>query len=284
MNDRKECELVRGHKLLLAATLAAALSVSACGDGATTGSSPAGGSSAATPTGSGVSAQTRAAIDAAYTGSYGASPDTSPRPEPGMNIWLVTLSATYGAPQELVDAAKLMGWDVTVFDGQYTPDVVIDGLRQAVADKADGVIVGYADCASIKAGLQDVRDAGIPIVNIDSSDCDKNIGPDGEITDSGQPTLFDSGIGYHNPDNHASPLTFAEFWQLFNSYQALGIVGGTQGQAKLIVMSESDLLLNFVGIRELKATLEEHCPGCEIVDIVDFVGTDFGTGIQQKVA
>jgi ribose transport system substrate-binding protein len=239
---------------------------------------------AGSSTGSGLSSQARAAIATAYQGSFGAPPASSLKPEPGKNIWLVTLSASFGAPGELAAAAGLMGWHVTVFDGKFTPDVEVDGLRQAIADKADAVIVAYADCATIKAGLQDVRKAGIPVVNIESSDCDQQIGADGVVGNTGQPGLFDSGVGYYNPADPGRPLTFAEFWQIFARYQALGIIDGTNGRAKIIALSETDLRLNFVSLRIFKATLRALCPGCQIVDTVDFVGSDLGPGLQQKVA
>jgi ribose transport system substrate-binding protein len=231
-----------------------------------------------------LSADTQAAIESAYTGTSVKPPTTSPKPEPGKNIWFVTLSANYGTPDELVAAGKLMDWRVKVFDGEFTPDTVVTGLRQAVADKADGVIVGYADCATIKAGLQDVEKAGIPVVNVESTDCNQEISDDGIIGETGQPGLFDSGVGYVNPDDPDRPLTFPELWNVFTTYQALGLIDGTQGQAKIIALSETDLRLNFSGLRAFKDTLEAHCPACEIVEEVEFVGTDYGSGLQQKVA
>lgn len=267
----------RSRRFLLAtAVVLSAIATTACGpgDGASTGDS----------TAAELSAQTQEAIEDAYKGSVGKPPASSPKPQPGKNIWLITLSPSLGEPNELVAAAKLMGWRVTVFDGKFTPDLVVSGMRQAVADKADGVVVAYADCATIKAGLQDVKKAGIPVVNIESSDCDLQIGTDGVLGKSGQPGLFDSEVGYHNPDNPDSALTFAEAWKIFATYQALGLIEGRKGQAKIIALSETDIRLNFVGLRSLKATLKEHCPGCEIVDTVEFVGGDLGPKLQEKVA
>lgn len=261
--------------LLTAALALGAVTITACSSG---------GTATEKATATGLSAQTQAAVEAAYHGSFGAPPTTSPKPQPGKDIWLVTLSATYGAPGEMVAAAKLIGWHLTVFDGKFSPDIVIDGLRQAIADHADGVIVAYADCATIKAGLQDVTKAGIPVVNIESSDCNQQIGTDGVLRKSGQPALFDSGVGYNNPANPNHPLTFAEFYQTFATYQALGVIDGMKGRAKIIALSETDLRLNFVALRSFKATLKARCPACQIVDTVEFVGTDFGTGLQQKIA
>ena len=269
---------ISGHRrFLLAMALAlSSITIAACGGSETEGSDR--------PTAAGLSAGTQEAIDAAYEGSSGTPPTSSPAPEPGKKIWFVTLSLTFGTPDELVAAAELMGWRVKVFDGKFTPDTVVTGLRQAVADGADGVIVGYSDCATIKAGLQEVEEAGIPVVNIESTDCDQQISDDGIIGETGQPALFDSGVGYLNPDDPDSPLSFPEFWSIFTTHQALGMIDGTEGRAKIIALSETDLRLNFSGLRDFKTRLDEHCPGCEIVDEVEFVATDLGSGLQQKVA
>src|SRR5262249_19010166 len=118
----------RGRHFWIATALVAATLASA---GCRSGQRTAAGDS----TGAGLSARTRAAIATAYRGSFGAPPASSARPERGKNIWLAPLSASWGAPAELVAAARLMGWHVTVFDGKFTPDAEVDGLRQAVAEK-----------------------------------------------------------------------------------------------------------------------------------------------------
>ncbi len=203
-----------GARIWLAtAMVLSALASSACGAD-TSGSS----------TGDRLSARTQDAVEAAYKGIIGEPPTSSPKPQPGKNIWLVTLSPDLGAPDEMVAAAKQLGWNVTVFDGKFSPDVMVSGLRQAVADGADGVVVAYADCADIKAGLEDLAKAGIPVVNIESTDCDVSVGDDGALSDSGQPGLFDAQVGYDNADDPDSPLIFAEAWKIFAAYQALGII------------------------------------------------------------
>jgi ribose transport system substrate-binding protein len=196
----------------------------------------------------------------------------------------VTISPSLGSPEGLEKAAELLDWRVTVFDGKFTPDLLVNGNRQAIADGADGIVIGFADCATIKAGLQDADDAGIPVINLESSDCDVEITDEGAIEETGQPGLFDSEVGYHNPEDPEDPLSFIEVWNVFTSYQALGIAEGTDGAGKVIVLSETDIRVNFSGLRSFKETLEEQCPDCEIVETIEFTGGDLGVKLQDKVA
>ena len=268
----------RTRKFLIVVALVLGVGATAACGGSSGGSSG-GGSDAP-----GLDAAAKDAIEAAYEGSLGEPPTSAPAPQGGMNIWLVTQSPSLGAPEELQKAAELLDWRVTVFDGKFTPDLMVNGIRQAIADNADGIVIGFADCASIKAGLQDAKDAGIAVVNIESTDCDVQITDDGAIEQTGQPGLFDSEVGYQNLEDPEDPLSFVEVWNVFTSYQALGIAEGTEGGGKVIVLSETDLRVNFSGLRSFKETLEEYCPDCEIVDTIEFTGGDLGVKLQDKVA
>jgi ribose transport system substrate-binding protein len=269
---------VHGKVVAMLATGVTVLGMSACGaaGGSSGGSRP------------GLTPEAQKAVDAAFRGSFGAPPSDSPDPKPGENIWLVTNSAQYvdfQAPGQIVDAAKQMGWNLTVFDGQFNPDTMVSGLRQAVADKADGIIAFGVDCAIAKAGYQDVADAGIPVVAFQSLDCNQSIDKDGTITDTGEPGLFDAVVTYNDPSDPAKPLSFAEFYRdIVGTYQALGIIGGTNGDAKIIKLRQTDLQTFFAVDGGFDKALDTYCPDCEVVDTVDFVGSDLGPTLQDKVA
>lgn len=178
-----------------------------------------------------------------------------------------------------------MGWDLTIFDGQFNPDTVVSGLRQAIADQADGVIVFGVDCAIAKAGFEDVAAAGIPIVGFQVLDCDQTVDGDGVVKDSGDPGLFDSVVTYNNPDDPAKPLTFAEFYgTLVASYQALGIIEGTDGAAKIIKLKQTDAPTFLAVDHGFDETIEADCPDCEVVETVEITGADLGAALQDKVA
>lgn len=268
------------HRKVVAVVAAAAtvLGVSACGAGiGSTGGS-----------GDGLTPEAEEAVDAAFEGSFGSPPTDSPDPEPGKNIWLITISAQYTdfeAPGQMADAADKMGWDLTIFDGQFNPDTVVSGLRQAVADQADGVIVFSVDCSIAKAGFDDVHSAGIPVVAFESIDCDQAVNEDGAVTDTGEPGLFDAIVAYNDPEDPDKPLTFPEFWGgVAAPYQALGIIGATDGAAKIIKLRQTDTQSTLASDRGFDETLDEYCPDCEVVETVELVGSDIGPALQDKVA
>jgi ribose transport system substrate-binding protein len=264
--------------LALVASAVMVLGTAACG--------AAGGSSGGS--GNGLTDEAQEAADAAFEGSFGAPPADSPDPQPGENIWFITISAQYTdfeVDGQMADAAEQMGWDLTIFDGQFNPDTVVNGLRQAIADQADGVIVYGVDCPVAKAGFEDVADAGIPIVGFQVFDCDQGVDEDGAVIDTGEPGLFDAVVTYDDPADADVPLNFAQFYgEVVPSVQALGIIEATDGAAKIIKLKQTDAPTFLAVDHGFDAALEEYCPDCEIVETVDVVGADLGPALQDKVA
>lgn len=260
----------------VAATCVLGLVAVGCGSGDSSSAQEGGQKTTTT----GVDAAARPVIDAAYKGSFAAPPSSSPKPKAGRNIWFIPFSAQlqdWREPGQINDAAKALGWRLTTFDGKFSPDTVVTGLRQAIADKADGVVLMVVDCAPVKAALQEVRRAGIPVVAAESLDCNE--------TKPGAPALFDAQAAYNNPRDPAAPLSYADFIKNVWGYsQALGVIDGTGGKAKIIDVKEADLKATVLADDGIRDALKDHCPGCTIVDTVEIVGTDLGSSLQQKVA
>jgi ribose transport system substrate-binding protein len=227
-----------------------------------------------------INAGAQKAIEAAYKGTFAEPPSTSPEPGAGKNIWFIPFSAQlqdWKEPGQITDAAKALGWKLTIFDGKFSPDTVVTGLRQAIADKADGIVLMVVDCAPIRAALQEVDRAGIPVVAAESLDCDE--------TKAGEPKLFDASAAYFNPSEPDVPVTYGDFIKNTWGYsQGLGIIAGTSGKAKLIDVRETDLKATVLGDDGIRKALRDHCPDCEIVETVEIVGSDLGPTLQQKVA
>lgn len=270
---------MKSNRKFLSVTVVAVTTVVLAACGLSSGSNSPNGSTS-------LSANTQKAIDAAYKGDFGTPPQTAPKPSPGKNIWVVTLSATvidYHAAGQIIDAAKLMGWHVTIFDGKFSPDTIVSGLRQAVAAKADGIVLTAVDCASVKAGLQDVKAAHIPVVGVEDLDCNQQVGNNGVLQDTGQPGLFSAQPLYNLPSGGVT--TFVGFYGgVYGPYQAVGMAAGTKGNGKIIALDETDVPFIAVGFDAFNKTLAQSCPACKIVDTIDFVGTDLGPTLQQKVA
>lgn len=269
---------VQRKGVAMIATAATVLGMSACGG--------AGDSSGGS--GAGLDTEAEEAVDTAYEGSFGTPPAESPDPAPDKNIWLVMSSAQitdFNEDGQIVDAADQMGWDLTLFDGQFNTDTMVSGLRQAVADQADGVIAYTVDCATAKAGFEDVVDAGIPVVAFESVDCDQAVEDDGTIVETGQPGLFDAVVTYDDPVEDGKLLSYLEFLQVaYARNQALAIIEATDGSAKVIKLKETDYQSTLATDRGFDDALKEHCPDCEVVETVELTGADFGAPLQDKVA
>jgi ribose transport system substrate-binding protein len=225
-----------------------------------------------------VSTAVRAKIDRALEGSFTAPRADAPRPQPGKNVWFIPLSSSiddFSAPGGIHDAAKAMGWKLTEFDGKYSSDNIVSGIRQAIADHADGIVTYVVDCPLIKSALKDARAAGVKVVGGAASDCDE--------VQSGESALFDSMTRYHSATSDV-PVRYQDFLrEHWGPAQALAAIAGTGGKAKIIDVTEPDLQPVIQQDKGLRAELEKSCPACEIVDTVSFTGGEVGTPLQQRI-
>lgn len=270
------------HLATVFAVLAlAGLGISACGGSESTGTE-------STSTGAGLNADTEKAIEGAFVGSYGKPPTSSPKPEAGKNIWFITLDsslADHKAPGQIFDAAEALGWNVKMYDGKFSPDTIVTGLRQAIADKADGVMLYAVDCPNVKAGLEDVNKAGIPIVSWEGIDCNQEVDQQGELSETKDRRHFDAQVVYNDPDNPGKQLEYTDFYRdVMGYYQGLVMIGGTDGKAKIIKLKETDIASTLLGDKGFEQALADHCPDCEVVETIEFVGTEIGPPLQQKVS
>jgi ribose transport system substrate-binding protein len=248
------------------AAVALLLTVSACGGSETPTASGATPSNAAA-TGDGV-AQADQKLKDLYAGVTFKSPPTDVvGHQTGKSIWVIDLSlaAAEGAlvAQAAQEAGASLGWKVTVFDGQFTPSRYLDGVRQAIAAKADGIFLYAIDCAGIKSALQQARTAGIKVAAAESSDCPSDKLFDGEVTYTQGP--------------------FETWAASAGAAEADWIISKTRGKAQVINLFENDTnstrAIQRGFIDEMKT-----CPGCTVVDTVTFTGADIGPALQQKVA
>jgi hypothetical protein len=92
---------------------------------------------------------------------------------------LMYLSAGLSSPSGTagVEALKALeaqlGFTLVTYDGQFTPSKYQEGMRQAVAQRVDALIVYGVDCAGNEAALREVHAAGIKIIGLQSVDCDE---------------------------------------------------------------------------------------------------------------
>ncbi|MGG6383405.1 sugar ABC transporter substrate-binding protein [Paenarthrobacter sp. NEAU-H11] len=253
--------------LRLAATLGVAVGIAvpmtACG-GSSVGTDASGGGSGTTTT----DAQYVAILDELYKGTY-QEPNGPVIAEPaaGKNIWVMPAGSNAEVMVDVVDgvkeAATKLGWEVTVFDGEFSPTTQLAGVQQALAAGADGIITYAVDCSAIKNGLAQAKQANVPTINIAGEECD--------------PPAFAYTVAYPGFDSKADYIT------AYGEAQANYAIAKTNGRAKVILSTQTDLHASLLQSEGMVAALSK-CSGCEVVGDVKFVGADFGPALQSKIS
>jgi ribose transport system substrate-binding protein len=259
-----------------AALIAAAASLGACGSssgGGSTQSDPGTGLASATTSGDGYLAEAQAAVKKAESenGTY-VLPEGGPTAQKGKSVYVVAcgLSAEACAQpaKSVQEAAKTLDWKVTIVDGKFSPAGYDAGIRQAIAAKADGIIVVAIDCSNAKGALQAAKAANIPVVGVYAYDCsDPMVG--------GQ-SLFSATIDSNGPPDK---------WALDNAkLRAQYAVAASDGKAKAISLDQPEFLVAKYWTKGFADEFKK-CADCELVASVPFTASDLGSGnAPQKLA
>jgi ribose transport system substrate-binding protein len=198
---------------------------------------------------------------------YSAPPKTSPPPQKGKNVWIMSCDQSIPSCSTpvggAVEAARAMGWKVTLYDAKLNPARIVEGYRQAIAAKADGMITYSIDCSLAKGALASVKKAGIKVVTGESLDCE------------GDPQ-FDYVVDY-------TQGKFPEWFSATGDMAGTNLIAGTNGAPKVIVLNQTDVPLLVPALDGFKKRMAECGATCEIVDTIDFTTPDLGTSLQQKV-
>jgi ribose transport system substrate-binding protein len=101
--------------------------------------------------------------DAPWTG-----PTSGPKAATGKTIVFVAQTMTNpgvaGAAKGVQEAAKAIGWNARIVDGQGDQSGISSAFGQALSVKPDGIIVGGFDPNTISAQIKQANDQGIPVV------------------------------------------------------------------------------------------------------------------------
>lgn len=208
------------------------------------------------------------AIEVAFKDTSRQPPTEGPEAQKDKSVWVIACSAIIESCSVPADAAaeagEAIGWDITEFDGGLSPDKQAEGIRQAVAAGADGIILAGIDCAKVTAPLQDAKDKGVDVISFYAFDCDDpNVG--GEALETGQVNFGDQFD------------TYADVAKAFGRVKANYVIAKTGGEAKILnIGSEDYLVMDYIN-RGFEAGIAT-CPNCEIVDKVEFVEADLLSG------
>jgi ribose transport system substrate-binding protein len=198
------------------------------------------------------------------------------KPEPGKKITVVDygLESYSGQAfkQGVEEAGKAAGWQVDVVDGEFSSNKQLTAIRKAVAEKVDGIAVYVMDCPTVQAGVEEAKEAGIPVVYTEGYDCS-------ELKDGGPETGYTNGK-YNLLGGKSGSLE--EYELLLGEVQAAGAIVENKGAAKSILMNETDSNVT-LQITEGYERISEACGECTIEKTIDFVASEFGPPLQEKV-
>lgn len=251
----------------VAAALAASVMLSACG------SSESGGSASTVATGNGqdnvATAQTK--LDALYKGSYAAPAAQGPAAQKGKKVFLVNVGVQAPTGSKVAEsareAAKVLGWELTVFDGKFEPNLYQEGIRQAIASDAD-VIWNFAiDCPVARTAFEEAKKAGIPVVAQEAADCSD--------ADPAAPSLFSENLKYVEG-------SFLDWAKALGAAQADWVIAKTKGQAKVIEIAVPDLIIT-KALHEGFIAEMKTCDTCEVVQTVETSAAVLGPALQSKI-
>ena len=254
---------------LVAIPAVTALVLAGCGGSKSTGTTAAnaGGDYLAT-------AQAKVATD--YRGTNRA-PDPTPR-KGATGKKIVVISAgqsgiSSAVPSNAaVEAAKALGWDVTLYDEKLDPSNGPGLMRQALAAGADGIIVDANDCPLIKQPLQEAKDKGVLVVPIYAFDCNDPI-----FGGSGS-ALFSGVVNFG-----AQAKDVDAFTRSYGADQADAIIAATNGHARVVFFNDEEFTVLRYTAEGFKAELAK-CADCKVVAEVDFKAAELGPQLQQKAA
>jgi len=213
-------QVIRGS--LAALAVVAAVFAAGCGSSKSADTSTSSGSSTASS--GGKSADLKAfEAKAAKTVSDAAAkqtttpPTTGPKPVAGKSIFVIPCAAAAegcaGPARAAAEAGKAIGWKTTQIDPAGDPSKQAAAIRQAIAAKADGIVIEAIDAQSITEPLKQAKAAGIKVVTFAS------VGPK---------ELFDQDL----PEVSA----FEEEGYIM----AASLYGATNGDMKLVMMTGTD--------------------------------------------
>ncbi len=265
------------NRMLLASVTSMIFILTACGSTQGSGSSASQTSSSSEAASSSATDQVvtsaTTVADAALKLSTAPLPSVATTPPKGINLWIIScLQAADGcslASAGAEEAAKALGWKVTLFDGKGDPAVYADGVRQAIADSANVIMPVVIDCGTIKAPLQEAKRDGIYVYGLLGIDCT-------DPSQGGGQSLFDGQASYGSYAKN-----YVEFGQKLGQLKADYIISRMNGHAKVIEFRGDDLAIVKIIMDAFEKELAT-CAACEVVDKVNFTLADLGPPLTAK--
>ena len=191
-------------------------------------------------------------------------PKTGPKAATGKTIIYVAQTmqngGVAGAEKGVEEAAKAIGWTVRVLDGQGTQAGMSAAVDQAVTLKADGIVIGGFDPATVKAGIDSAKAANIPV-----------IGWHAAATSGPQPDL---GLFSNVTTLRADVSKISADWVIYDS----------KGKGGVVVFTDKSIPFAHGKSDEIVAELKT-CSSLKLLKYDDIpIGNDTATRVQTETA
>ena len=193
---------------------------------------------------------------------------TEPAKAPkGVKLAIVSCSATLKGCQipaeAAVEAAKALGWQATILDGQANPKTQASAMLDALAWGATVILASSVDYHSIQLALNQAQKAGVPVAAVGQ----------GGDTPNALPVLEPGQLAWAfavDPDNYALGKHIAEW-----------IIKDSDGKANVIAFNDKEfdgVVTQHSGVMDTLA----KCAGCK-VDEQSFAASQIATNLGQQV-
>lgn len=187
-------------------------------------------------------------------------PSTGPVAQAGKTIVFVSTdqrdSGPRGVAEAVEEAAKVIGWNYRVIDGQGSISGRSAALNQAIALKPDGIVLGSVDAKEQSALIQQAAASGIKIVGWHS------LAKPGPAAAQGIFTNLTT-----------DPLDVAKAAVMY-------VIAASDGKAGVVILTDSTYEIA-IAKSDAMAALVKQCGGCQLLKIEDTPLSDTATRIPQ---
>ncbi len=216
-------------------------------------------------------------------GSYQSPPTSAPEHKPDQQIWIMSCGEAYDLcarpAAAAVDAVEALGWKAQIFDTKGDPTAANSGIRQALAQGADGIYTYYIDCSYVLSALKQANDEGVPVVAAESGPCpgqgidvakvDTSTGGKGHYTFI---VNYVGGIG----DDAGKEISFTEVLRELGAAAAYAGIANQDGRANALIYMD-DAAYGASQVAEGAKAAFDECSTCQAkVETVPYgdIGTD----------
>ncbi len=250
----------RAHIAAALLALLAIFAIAACGGSDSDG----GEKTSAAPKAAGQSdqlADANAVLKEAMREAEWNGPDDSPAVAEGkfvVNIPCSQSASGCSRPGDgFTEAAKALGWKTQLIDPAGDAGKYQTAIQQASRLGADGVFAQGGSEAQVGKVLPGARDAGLSLVSMQGNQ------------DQAGPESWNAVI--NNDYSIAGPA--------LASYVAVN----SDNAGKVLVIDNSEYPNVHNGTISFEENLEKYCPGCEVVETMDFSIQDIGTSYPSRI-